>query len=109
MADEEEAACPLPKIREDCEPKCASCFAAYLACKQRIEAKGAGDCEPYYFDWLKCIDKCASHGVRAFHPHKSDYNVPLTGHAPNHAQAQIVRVRFETVAGSVFWHSRPHS
>ena len=19
----------------------------------------AGDCEPYYFDWLKCIDKCA--------------------------------------------------
>ena len=21
--------------------------------------KTAGDCEPYYFDWLKCIDKCA--------------------------------------------------
>ena len=21
--------------------------------------KRAGDCEPYYFDWLKCIDKCA--------------------------------------------------
>ena len=19
----------------------------------------AGDCEPYYFDWLKCLDKCA--------------------------------------------------
>lgn len=22
-------------------------------------ASNAGDCEPYYFDWLKCIDKCA--------------------------------------------------
>ena len=23
------------------------------------QKKRAGDCEPYYFDWLKCIDKCA--------------------------------------------------
>ena len=23
------------------------------------QQKPAGDCEPYYFDWLKCIDKCA--------------------------------------------------
>ena len=24
-----------------------------------IQTNPAGDCEPYYFDWLKCIDKCA--------------------------------------------------
>jgi hypothetical protein len=28
------------------------------ACVGRITAKGHGDCEPYYFDLLKCIDKC---------------------------------------------------
>ena len=67
-----------------CEPRCADVFKHYLACADRIEQKGAGagaaslntnppshaiaattqkkragDCEPYYFDWLKCIDKCA--------------------------------------------------
>ena len=29
-------------------------------CVERIRAKGEGECEPYYFDWLKCIDKCVS-------------------------------------------------
>lgn len=28
------------------------------ACVKRIEAKGEGDCEPWYFDYWKCIDKC---------------------------------------------------
>ena len=108
-----------------CEPKCTDAYKAYLACVDRIEAKGGGtilrprapnerltrrvgperyaalarlrgaerrsrararrlradrirsrrvrrrfcagldvrrflgDCEPFYFDWLKCIDKCA--------------------------------------------------
>ena len=27
---------------------------------KRIEAKGGGDCEPYYFDLLACADKCVS-------------------------------------------------
>ena len=27
--------------------------------RDRTTKKTAGDCEPYYFDWLKCIDKCA--------------------------------------------------
>ena len=32
------------------------------ACVARIEAKGHGECEPYYFDFLKCVDKhvCAA-------------------------------------------------
>lgn len=53
--------CPLPELRKSCEPKCKSFYAHYEACKERIEKKGAGDCEPYYFDWLKCIDKCVSY------------------------------------------------
>ena len=27
--------------------------------RPHTKKKRAGDCEPYYFDWLKCIDKCA--------------------------------------------------
>ena len=78
---------PLTHDRpQACEPRCADVFKHYLACADRIEQKGAGagaaslntnrqpsyaiaatahqkkragDCEPYYFDWLKCIDKCA--------------------------------------------------
>ena len=76
---------PLTRDRpQACEPRCADVFKHYLACADRIEQKGAGagaaslntnrhrtpsprphkkktagDCEPYYFDWLKCIDKCA--------------------------------------------------
>jgi len=30
------------------------------ACVERITAKGAGECEPYYFDFLKCVDKCVA-------------------------------------------------
>ena len=77
--------CRAPLTRDHpqaCEPRCADVFKHYLACADRIEQKGAGagaaslntpsyataataqkkragDCEPYYFDWLKCIDKCA--------------------------------------------------
>ena len=81
--------CRAPLTRhhpQACEPRCADVFKHYLACADRIEQKGAGagaaslntnrqpsyaiaatahqkkragDCEPYYFDWLKCIDKCA--------------------------------------------------
>ncbi|KAH8063863.1 ubiquinol-cytochrome-c reductase [Aureococcus anophagefferens] len=79
MSDEEPV-CPLPAMRKACEPKCTDAYKAYLSCVDRIEAKGGGatrrrssrpgsrtprahpwasDCEPYYFDWLKCLDKCA--------------------------------------------------
>jgi len=59
MDEDEEVVCPLPELRKACEPKCSSAYAHYKACVERITAKGSGDCEPYYFDWLKCIDKCA--------------------------------------------------
>jgi len=33
-------------------------YAKYEACKARIEKTKEGDCEPWYFDYWKCIDKC---------------------------------------------------
>ena len=30
------------------------------SCIKRIEKKGEGDCEAWYFDYYKCIDKCVS-------------------------------------------------
>ena len=30
------------------------------ACSQRIKVRGVGDCEPVYFDFLHCVDKCAA-------------------------------------------------
>ena len=45
------------------EPPCASPHNRSPRHAHAIAAttqkKRAGDCEPYYFDWLKCIDKCA--------------------------------------------------
>lgn len=32
----------------------------YKACKVRIAAAKEGDCEAWYFDFLKCVDKCVS-------------------------------------------------
>ena len=30
------------------------------ACEKRIETAKEGDCEPWYFDYYKCLDKCVS-------------------------------------------------
>lgn len=30
----------------------------YEKCIPRIQAKGEGTCEPWYFDYIKCVDKC---------------------------------------------------
>ena len=58
--DEEDPVCPIPAIAEACKPKCKSFLEKYNACAERIEKKGEGDCEPWYFDYLHCIDKCVS-------------------------------------------------
>ena len=34
------------------------CVYLYKACKVRILKKPGDDCEQWYFDYLKCIDKC---------------------------------------------------
>eukprot|EP00341_Mesodinium_pulex_P007774 CAMPEP_0116957626 /NCGR_PEP_ID=MMETSP0467-20121206/44094_1 /TAXON_ID=283647 /ORGANISM="Mesodinium pulex, Strain SPMC105" /LENGTH=67 /DNA_ID=CAMNT_0004644433 /DNA_START=27 /DNA_END=230 /DNA_ORIENTATION=+ len=56
--DEEDPVCPLPAITEACKPKCTSFLQKYNACVERIEKKGEGDCEGWYFDYLHCVDKC---------------------------------------------------
>jgi len=48
----------LPVYREECRSTCVKEIADYDACVKRIEEKGSGDCEAWYFDSLKCIDKC---------------------------------------------------
>ncbi|GMI57127.1 hypothetical protein ScalyP_jg10650 [Parmales sp. scaly parma] len=51
---------PLPALKEKCKPGCKIEWAKYEACGERIAAKGSGDCEPWYFDFLKCIDRCVA-------------------------------------------------
>lgn len=58
--DEEDPVCPIPAIAEACKPKCKPFLEKYNACAERIAKKGEGDCEPWYFDYLHCIDKCVS-------------------------------------------------
>jgi hypothetical protein len=33
---------------------------AFQACAKRIAVSKEGDCEPWYFDYLKCLDNCVS-------------------------------------------------
>ncbi len=37
-----------------------STLSFFKECTKRIKAKKEGECEPQYFDWLKCLDVCVS-------------------------------------------------
>eukprot|EP00540_Astrosyne_radiata_P012248 CAMPEP_0116844992 /NCGR_PEP_ID=MMETSP0418-20121206/13013_1 /TAXON_ID=1158023 /ORGANISM="Astrosyne radiata, Strain 13vi08-1A" /LENGTH=67 /DNA_ID=CAMNT_0004476041 /DNA_START=59 /DNA_END=262 /DNA_ORIENTATION=+ len=65
MADEEPVD-PLPKLREDCLKSCPKAKADYDSCVKRIEAKGEGDCEAWYFDLIHCVDKCVAPKIFAY-------------------------------------------
>ena len=54
-----------PAIDKACHPACLKAWGEYEKCQARIAAKGAGTCEPWAFDYWKCIDKCVS---AATHP-----------------------------------------
>ena len=51
---------PKPRIEKECHKPCESQWREYGKCKDRIKAKGEGSCEPWAFDYWKCIDKCVS-------------------------------------------------
>jgi ubiquinol-cytochrome c reductase subunit 6 len=51
---------PKPAIEAACAPACSTAWTAYEKCKERIAAKGSGNCEAWAFDYWKCIDKCVS-------------------------------------------------
>lgn len=57
---DEEPVDPLPNLRKECLKSCPGPKAAYEACVKRIEAKGEGDCEAWYFDMLHCVDHCVA-------------------------------------------------
>lgn len=56
--EDSEPVSPLPALTEACKPKCKSQLASYESCVDRIKKKGHGECEPWFFDYMKCIDKC---------------------------------------------------
>ena len=60
-ADEEDPVCALPAIKEACKNSdgCKGVLHHYQECLTRNADKKGYDCEPYYFDLLKCVDKCA--------------------------------------------------
>ena len=51
---------PLPKLKAECLSKCPGPKSDYDACVKRIESKGEGDCEAWYFDLLHCVDTCVA-------------------------------------------------
>ena len=56
---DDEVVDPMPAIREECKvTTCNSGKTNYEACVKRITENKFGDCEAWYFDWLKCADKC---------------------------------------------------
>eukprot|EP00527_Entomoneis_sp_CCMP2396_P007338 CAMPEP_0198149498 /NCGR_PEP_ID=MMETSP1443-20131203/46881_1 /TAXON_ID=186043 /ORGANISM="Entomoneis sp., Strain CCMP2396" /LENGTH=67 /DNA_ID=CAMNT_0043814557 /DNA_START=108 /DNA_END=311 /DNA_ORIENTATION=- len=50
---------PMHGIREECKNKdCIFQKQEYDQCVSRITEKKFGDCEAWFFDWIKCADKC---------------------------------------------------
>ena len=49
-----------PLIEKECHKPCQSHWVEYEKCKERIKTKGEGSCEPWSFDYWKCVDKCVS-------------------------------------------------
>ena len=45
-------------ITEECKAKATAPWAAYEACKVRLAKHKEGDCEAWYFDFLKAVDQC---------------------------------------------------
>jgi len=51
---------PKPKIEAACHKSCLKESSEIVKCEARIKAKGEGNCEPWTFDYIKCIDACVS-------------------------------------------------
>lgn len=52
-----------PQLEKECHSSCTQQWQEYEKCKERIKAKGEGSCEPWAFDYWKCIDKCVSKSI----------------------------------------------
>ena len=49
---------PKAAIEKVCHSACSQPWSSTQKCKERIAAKGAGSCEPWAFEYWKCMDKC---------------------------------------------------
>eukprot|EP00603_Paraphysomonas_imperforata_P013181 CAMPEP_0114477676 /NCGR_PEP_ID=MMETSP0104-20121206/15500_1 /TAXON_ID=37642 ORGANISM="Paraphysomonas imperforata, Strain PA2" /NCGR_SAMPLE_ID=MMETSP0104 /ASSEMBLY_ACC=CAM_ASM_000202 /LENGTH=67 /DNA_ID=CAMNT_0001652659 /DNA_START=42 /DNA_END=245 /DNA_ORIENTATION=+ len=55
--DDDEPVCPIPAITEKVKHRCAGEWQRYEACAARIKGNAEADCESWYFDYYKCLDK----------------------------------------------------
>lgn len=86
----------MPAIRQACEPKCQQYTDKYRACLERVAAKGVGECDGQYFDFLHCIDKCVRAALvlstctmrRADVLHVASVAVSVVG-APDHEALEV--------------------
>lgn len=51
---------PKPALEEQCHAPCKPLFDLVKACEVRVAKSGEGTCEPWLFDYVKCVDKCVS-------------------------------------------------
>jgi ubiquinol-cytochrome c reductase subunit 6 len=49
---------PVPAIREACKAECPGEKKQYDACVKRITESKQGDCEAWFIDFVRCVDKC---------------------------------------------------
>ena len=51
--------CPIrEEVNQECAPKCAKYLENYNACAVRIQGKEEVNCQEWWFDYQKCLDKC---------------------------------------------------
>eukprot|EP01115_Flamella_aegyptia_P002672 TRINITY_DN136795_c0_g1_i1.p1 TRINITY_DN136795_c0_g1~~TRINITY_DN136795_c0_g1_i1.p1 ORF type:complete len:68 (+),score=16.57 TRINITY_DN136795_c0_g1_i1:77-280(+) len=49
------------KVEEQCRVgKCLKLYQEYQECGKRVEGKEGKHCEPHYWDYLACVDKCVA-------------------------------------------------
>jgi ubiquinol-cytochrome c reductase subunit 6 len=61
FAAQADAVDPKPRIEKECHKPCERQWAEYEKCKVRIAGNKDGlNCEPWTFDYWKCVDKCAA-------------------------------------------------
>ena len=51
---------PKPALEAKCHAPCKPLHDLVTACADRVAKAGTGTCEPWFYDYVKCVDKCVS-------------------------------------------------
>ena len=51
---------PKPELEKKCHEPCKPLWELYKQCETRVTKSKEGACEPWFFDYTKCVDKCVS-------------------------------------------------